>query len=404
MSNEKTKAPRVYKGQCPAQGTVKNFKNRSDAPDGAFAPETVEIAPDTKKDLRNFIKMGGKVITNKQGKKTVELIIPTPTKYYTIKDKPEQPLHRQARGYMKTTASLVGRDMNEERTLFDLPRFDTDTKLYKKTLSKNTAIAGHLCLAFWQTHKDDRGIYTIDKLKHFADRLGITPQELKIYLIYLGGYQRPITKLNIIKEKGKKEKRILSITHDKLFHIRFNIRLKDGETEAGFTKDDRVGTDYLNFIRDRDIYSVEISPSISLQEELQGGGLGNVLVDDLFVAFSLGLSDLAYKLFCLSGSNKPSFRIGFDKLVSKKYLNLETQLKGVYDTRGKRLRAGKGKPRILARIKEALNELLGTGHLTKWAYNEDRDIFSWTYSDKIIKHKALLPLKTEETGQDKTGL
>ena len=328
-------------------------------------------------------------------------IAPAPTKYYESKDKPEQPLSRQARGYMKTTASLVGKDTDEERSLFDLPRFDNDTNAYKETLSQNTAITGYHLFAKWQRLKDERGIYTIDNLKHFADSLQTTPQELKLYLIYLGGYQRPITKLNIIKEKGKKEKRILSIYHDKLFHIKFNIRLKDGETENDFTNDDRTGTRYLSFIRDRDIYSVEISPSLSLQEELQGKGLGNVLTDDGFVAFSLDLSELAFKLFCYSGSHRPSFKIGFDKLISPRHLNLEKQVYGVRNSTGKRLRAGKGKPRILARIREALQELADKGHLVSWAYNEERDLFSWTYSNKIIKHKELLTVKPEETGQDK---
>lgn len=320
----------------------------------------------------------------------------TPAKFYDIKDKPEPPLHKQARGYMKTTASLVGRDTKQERSLFDLPAFVKDTKLYKEALSKNTAIAGHLCLAYWQRDKDDRGIYTIRNLKHFADILGITPQELKIYLIYLGGYQYPIVKFN-------KKTRILSIYHDKLFYIRFNIHLKENETENSFTADDRIGTNYLSFIRDRNIKSVEISPSKSLIEELKGKGLGNVLVSDHFVAFSLGLSDLAYKLFCLSGSNRPSFKIGFDKLISKKYLNLEEQVYGIYDSTHKRKRTGQGKKRVLARIQETLQELLDTGHLIKWAYDKARDMFSWTYSSKIIKHKGLLPLKTGRTGQDKTG-
>jgi len=324
------------------------------------------------------------------------------TKYYESKDKPAPTLHRQARGYMKTTASLVGRDKDKEQSLFDLPRFDTNTRAYKETLTKNTAIAGHLCLALWQTSKNDKGVYTIDNLKRFADKLNITPQELKIYLIYLGGYQRPITKLNIIREKGKKDKRILSIYHDKLFLVRFNILLKDKETENDFTNDDKIGTNYCSFIKDRDITSVDVAPSTSFIEELQGRGLGNVLVDDGFVAFSLGLSDLAYKLFCFSGSNKPNYKINFDKLIEKKNLNLERQIKGEYTATGKRLRAGKGKPKILAKIQEALTELKDKGHLTKWAYDEATELFSWTYSSKIIKHRELMPPKTEqaeETGQ-----
>ncbi|GAJ22025.1 unnamed protein product, partial [marine sediment metagenome] len=138
----------------------------------------------------------------------------------------------------------------------------------------------------------------------------------------------------------------------------------------------RTGTNYISFIRDRFVKSVEITPSASIIEGLEGKGLGNVLVDDNFVAFSLGLSDLAYKLFCFSGSNRPTFKIGFRKLTSKKYLNLGKQIYGVYDDKGKRIRAGHGKKRILENIKIAFRELLAKGHLKEWGYNEIKDQFN----------------------------
>ncbi len=304
------------------------------------------------------------------------------------------PIHRQARGYMKTTASLVGKDMEQERSLFTLPSYDYDTKALKDVLSKNTAITGNLLLALWQKNKNEQGFYTIESLTTIADLLHITPQELKIYLIYLGGYQYPVVKFN-------KETRILSVYHDKLFFVKFNIQLKDGETQNSFTNDDRIGNNSVNFIRDRDIKSIDISPSKSIIEEYQGKGLGNVLVDDAFISFCLGLSELAYKLFSFSGSNKPTFKISFNKLISKKYLNLEKQVKGVYDATGKRKSAGQGRARVLKRIQEALKELTDKGHFTSWVYDEARDMFSWAYSNKIIKHKELLPLKvkSDETGQ-----
>ena len=324
-------------------------------------------------------------------------VAPAPSKYYEAKDKAEPPLHRQARGYMKTTASLVGKDMSEERSLFTLPSYDYDTKTLKDTLSKNTAITGNLLLALWQKNKDTGDIYTIDNLTAIADLLHITPQELKIYLIYLGGYQYPVVKFN-------KETRILSVYHDKLFFVKFNMRLKQSERESDFTNDNKVGNNYVSFIKDRDISTVEISPSKSVIEEIAGKGLGNVLVDDNFVAFCLDLSELAYKLFCFSGSNKPSFKITFDKLINKKHLNLEKQVYGVRDNTGKRKSAGQGKKRVLVRIREALKELLDKGHLTGWTYDEVKDLFSWTYSNKIIKHKELLPAPVKigagETRQD----
>ena len=330
-------------------------------------------------------------------------------KFFNADIKITPKLHKQARGYLKTTASLVGKDTTPQKSLFEIPHFDTAINPYKKTFTKMTAITGNLLLCLWQINKDDNNIFKITNLSEIARQLKVRPEELKLYLIYLGGYQRPITKLNIIKEQGKKDKRILSMYSDKIFYIKFNTRLKDNEKEEDFNNDARVGTDYLSFIKDRDIESVEVMPSKSIQEELTGSGLGNVLVDDSFVAFSLGLSDLAYKLFCFSGSNKPTFKIGFKKLINKKYLNLETQVFGEYNKAGKRIKKGAGRARILQRIKDALDELKEKGHLAKWDYNEQTEFFSWTYSNAVIKHKELLkkeatkelkpPDQTKETRQ-----
>lgn len=329
---------------------------------------------------------------------------------------PDSKLHKQARGYLKTTGRLVGREITRQTGLFDIPHFDTAINPYKETLSKMTGITGNLLLSLWQAKKDEREIYIIDNLTSIANILGISTQELKLYLIYLAGYQRPISKLEIIKEAGKKDKRILSVYSDKLFYIKFKFRLKDSERESDFLDNQRIGTHYLSFIKDRDVESVEVMPSASIQEELQGRGLGNVLVDDSFVAFSLDLSDLAYKIFCLSGSNKPHFKISFDKLISGNYLNLESQVKGRFNKEGKRIRKGQGKARVLSGLKDAFKELLDSGYFTKWSYDEQADMFSWTYSNKIIKHKdftrkepetlKIEAPKTEgtgQTGQDKTG-
>lgn len=339
----------------------------------------------------------------------------TRDKFFTT-NKPTPQLHKQPRGYLKTTASLVGRDTREQTSLFDIPHFDTAINPYKAVLTKMTAITGNLLLALWQANKDDKNCYKINNLSDIARQLKVSTQELKLYLIYLGGYQRPLTKLEIIKEKGKKDKRILSIYHDKIFYIRFNIRLKDDEREGDFNEDARVGTSYLNFIKDRDVESVEIMPATSLQEEVEGQGLGNVLVDDSFVAFSLGLSDLAYKIFCFSSSNKPTFKITFKKLVDKRYLNLKGQVYGECNEAGKRIKKGQGGARVLQRIKDSLDELKTKKHLTKWSYNEQTDFFCWTYTDEVIKHKDLLKIKvgtvniktlktdqTEQTGQGKIG-
>jgi len=286
----------------------------------------------------------------------------------------------------------VGRDTSDQKSLFDIPHFDTAIDPYKETLAKMTAITGNLLLSLWQANKDDNNIYKITNLSEIARVLGTTTQELKLYLIYLGRYQRPIAKLEIIKEAGKKDKRILSTYSDKIFYINFNTRLKDNEKEEDFNNDARG---YLSFIKDRDIESVDIMPSESIQEELGGDGLGYVLVDDSFVAFSLGLTDLAYKLFCFSGSNKPTFKIGFSKLIDKKYLSLNSQVYGTFNKAGIRTKKGAGKVRILQTIKDALTELKEKGHLINWNYAEQTEFFSWTYSNAVIRHKELLKQNTK---------
>jgi len=304
-------------------------------------------------------------------------------------------LHKQTRGYLKTSASLVGKE-TKHTSLFMKPHYDNNINPYRKAISRMTAITGNLLLALWQANKNEKNVLRITNLSEIARMLGVEPKELKLYLIYLGGYQRPITRVEIIKEPGKKEKRVLSVYSDKIFYIKFKFRLQDNEHEDDFTNDQRVGTNYLSLIKDRDIESVEVMPSVSLLEEMSGSGLGNVLVDDNFIAFCLGLSsDFAYKLFCLSSSNKPTFSITFSKLVGEKYLNLEEQIKGTYNNAGKRIRAGQGRIKILERIKEALDELKAKGHLERWDYDEQTELFNWTYTDAVIKHKELVETKAK---------
>lgn len=311
-----------------------------------------------------------KAITEASGARLTALTIREPDR-----------LHKQSRGYLKTASKLVGRDLQDGANLFSLPTFESDIAPHKEIISKNTAILGNILLNLWQAKKNREGYYTIENLTPLANMLGVIPQDLKTYLIYLGGYQYPVVKTKKEFYKGR-DRNIMTTYSDKLFYVKFNIEIKAGER---ITSDDKIGTNYANFIKDRAVLSVDIAPSQSFIEDIQGRGLGNVFATDNFYAYCLGLSDLAYKIFCFSGSNKPSYKIGFDKLIEN--LNLSRQLKA------------KGKPHILKNITKALNELQTTGHLTSWAYDKNTEIYSWTYTNKIIRHKELLP-KAEQTGQD----
>jgi len=284
-------------------------------------------------------------------------------------------LYKQPRGLLKTQAKTVGRDTTE-LNLFATPTFESKTNPYKKTIARNTAILGNYLIKLWQQKNKD-GVYTIDNLTKVAGKLGIIPQDLKTYLVYLGGYQYPVisTKDKILKS-GKKQK-ILSISTDKLFYIKFNSRLRNGETEESFNKDLKVGTHFLSFIKNRDIDTVEVKPSDTLIDDLRGDRLGNVFTDDAFFSFASGLSDMAYKLFTFSGSNEPYKKIRLNKLIDS--LGLTEQVKK------------QGKPRVLNTLKKALNELKTNGHIVKWEYQKSKEMFSWQQSNKIFKHKKLLP-------------
>ncbi|GAI66777.1 unnamed protein product, partial [marine sediment metagenome] len=146
----------------------------------------------------------------------------TPIRSLTLPEKPPPPMHRQSRVYFKTSASVVGRD--REQTLFTLPAYRGNINPFKKVMSKNTAIMGNLLLNLWQKNKDENGVYTINNLTEIARLMKTRPQELKVYLLCLAGYQYPVTKIN-------KETRTLSIYSDKLFYIKFNMRFKKGEDE-----------------------------------------------------------------------------------------------------------------------------------------------------------------------------
>ena len=54
---------------------------------------------------------------------------------------------------------------------------------------------------------------------------------------------------------------------------------------------------------------------------------------------------------------------------------------------------------MLEKIKEGFIELLDKGHIEKWNYDENKDMFEWKYTDKIFKHKELYTLGDKVKGR-----
>jgi hypothetical protein len=283
--------------------------------------------------------------------------IPTPAK-----DDGEK-LHKQPRGYLKTTAKLVGK-ATEEKTLFSLPEIvpESGGNFLREVISRNTAILGNYLLQLWQQNGGKELV--INNLSPISEMMGNSNYEIKIYLLYLGGYVYPI-----IDKDGDR----LTLTTEQLFKVKFiyNSKVKEKYSASNFTE---IGSGLTKFIKDEPIDSIEITPSPLFIKALEGKGLGNVLVvNDKFVKLALSLTDIAYKIFTYSASNKPSQRIAEDNLI--KHLGLDKQIKT------------QGRPRVRATIIKGLQELQDKEHIKSYAYEEGTRIYTFAYSDKYVRHQ-----------------
>jgi hypothetical protein len=274
-------------------------------------------------------------------------------------------LHKQPRGYLKTTAKYVGK-ATDEATLFSLPDIGATEggNFLREVISRNTAILGNYLLQLWQ--QKGGGELVIDNLSPIAEIMGNSNYEIKIYLLYLGGYVYPII---------DKDENGLTLTTEQLFKIKFRYssKVRDKYDAGKYTE---IGSGLTKFIKDEPIDSIEITPSPLFIKALEGKGLGNVLVvNDKFVKLALSLTDIAYKIFTYSASNKPSQKIAEDNLV--KHLGLERQIKA------------QGKPRIRATILKGLQELQDKEHIKNYSYEEATGMYLFTYSDIYVRHQAL---------------
>ena len=276
-------------------------------------------------------------------------------------------LHRQPRNYLKTTAKLVGKS-TDEASLFTLPSIipETGGNFLREVISRNTAILGNYLLQLWQQGGEDELV--IDNLSPIAKIMGNSNYEIKIYLLYLGGYVYPII--------DKDTNGGLTLTTEQLFNIQFKYSPKVGDkyNSGSLTK---IGGGITQFIKDEPFERIIIKPSPLFIKAIEGKGLGNVLVvNDKFIKLALSISDIAFKILSYSASNKPYQKIAEGNLV--KHLGLEKQIKS------------QGKPRIRSTILKGLQELQDKEHIKNYTFEENTGMYIFTYSDKYIKHKGHL--------------
>jgi len=291
---------------------------------------------------------------------TTEALTPALTHTNTIIER--EKLHKQPRAYLKTTARLVGR-ATDETTLFTLPEIKSEggESFLREVISRNTSILGNYLFQLWQ--ENGEGDLIITNLSPLSEIMSNSNYEIKIYLLYLGGYTYPITTKT---EQG------MSLTIEQLFKVEFRYgpkaaqKYQDSDTTT-------IGNGLTQFIKDEPIDSIKITPNPLFVDAMRGRGLGNVLVTDKFIKMSLSLTEIAYKIFTYSASNKPSHKIAEGNLV--KHLGLDKPAKT------------QGRVRVRATILKGLKELQDKGHIKRYNFDEGTGMYQFVYSDKYVRHQ-----------------
>lgn len=282
-----------------------------------------------------------------------------------IETKEPEITFRQPRSYLKTTAKLVGKDTSNEPTLFSLPTLvkeDNNSDNIRRVISKNTSILGQVIFNLWQLNKNEEEELEITNLSELSSIMKQTNFEIKMYLLYLGGYTYPCVEL-------KEKKVCLSI--EQLFKVTFEYGEATRERYiAGGSE--YIGNEFTSFIKDEKVDLIRIKPNIKFINEIAGAGLGNLRVTDKFIKLALGLTDIAYKLLNYTSSNVSPLKISESNIIL--WLGLEKQLKS------------QGRPRIRETILKGLAELQSKDHLKDYKI-DSRDIFTITSSDKFTRRK-----------------
>jgi hypothetical protein len=275
------------------------------------------------------------------------------------------PLHKQPRNLLKTLAKGIG-NSGEELTLFTMPQTEGGIK---EEISKNTGALAFYLIQLYQQNNSKPLEIPKGKLSPISRVMNCNNYRLKIYLLYLGGYNYPIIDKNDTGE--------LIVKTDKLFDIEFVYSQKVADKYSvnnGQIKGvERIGTEILTFIKNEELDRVIITPNSRFIKALEGKGLGNILTaNDKFVGLILELSDIATKILTYSSSNKPSQKIGEESLV--KHLGLIKQVKK------------QGMPRVRGTILKGLQELKDKGHIRSYSFEEATRMYSFNYTNKFVQY------------------
>jgi len=319
--------------------------------------------------------IGNTMPTSNINSKEIETAIRSGASMGVVTSKNEfdtEPLYRESRSLLKTTARAVGRERDgKQLSLFVMPEFQ-DRELNRTNYPQKAGVLMQFIMKEWQLRpKDNNGYLVIENLQAVADTVNTTTQKLKIYLLMLGGYTYPITKTRV---DGKTGRKITTFSQEQLFKIEVDYYTDDLDLSNG----NKVGTSLVSFIKNTPVKEVRVRPCDTLINNINGDkrgvGLGYILATENTATIGLLMGSWAYKLFCLSGGEKPTYKIGWANLLERLGVSKEDITK-------------QGKPRIRKQIEQGLDELRDKGHLEYWKFNKERDLYSWKYTDMYLRHK-----------------
>lgn len=299
-----------------------------------------------------------------------EHILAKKEKQQKKKEKDLERLSKQPRNLLKTLARDIG-NTTEKPTLFSIENSDWDRLEEREVIRKNTGALAFYLLDLYQRQSEKTLI--IKNLAPLAEKCtGGNNKRLKEALQLLGGYTYPFLDVD-------PETKEILVSSEQLFKIVFvyppELSERNGINSKGEIQGvKRIGNKALSFIENEEMSSVRITPSEKLLKGLDGKGLGNtVVVSGLFIELMIEITDIGSKILNFSSSNKPNYKIQEDKLIE--HLGLSKQVKT------------QGKPRIRETILKGLQELKEKEHIKKYNFDTEKHLFSWTYSEKYVRHK-----------------
>lgn len=320
--------------------------------------------------LPEFLKRGENLSKREEELRRKEHILAKKEREQKKKEKDLERLSKQPRNLLKTLARDIG-NTTEKPTLFSIENPELESTSERDLITKNTSALAFYLLDLYQRQPEKTLV--IKNLAPLAEQCtGGNNKRLKTALQLLGGYTYPF----VDKDPSTRE---LVITSEQLFKIEFRYSEEIGKKYGTNSKGEiqgakRIGNQALSFIENEETSSIRITPSERLLKGLEGKGLGNTLVvSGLFIELMVEATDIASKILTFSSSNKPSYKIQEDKLIE--HLGLTKQVKT------------QGKPRIRETILKGLEELKEKEHIKKYNFDADKSLYSWTYSEKYVRHK-----------------